>query len=347
MKAVACHASDLPLVLEERPQPIPGPGEVLVRIRRCGICGSELHLRDSPPRAFPGGLVMGHEFSGEVASLGPAVEELAVGDLVALYPALGCGDCHACAGGNEILCGGAKRLLGGFAEFACVPARSAIRLPAELTPADGALVEPLAVAYHGVKAAALSKATRVLVLGAGSIALGAIFWARRAGAGRIVAMSRTDRRADLAIAMGADAFVPYGEDEVREVGEALGGAPEVVIECAGVPGMLGRGITHCAPFGSIVSLGFSGQPDPLIPANAGMKDLTLRFPVGYTRADFRLVAETMLGGHVDPKIMISSIISLEELPQTFARLMGSHNETKVQVDLNGPAFRLLDGAMET
>lgn len=331
MKAVVCHASDEPLVLEDRPTPVPAPGEVLVRIGRCGICGSELHLPEGPPRAFPGGMVMGHEFAGTIAGTGLGVEGFAPGDLVALYPASGCGDCPACALGNEVVCASARRLLGGYAEYACIPARTAIPLPAGLTAAEGALVEPLAVSFYGVKSAALAGGERVLVLGAGSIALGAAFWARRAGAGRIVALSRSARRADLALEMGADAFLTYGEDEIDNVASVLGGPPDVVLECAGAPGLLGKAIAHAATFGRVISLGFCGQPDPVVPAAAGMKDLTLRFPVGYTRDDFRHVAATMLDGDIDPRRMISRVVPLAEAPAMFARLLGDHDETKVQI----------------
>ena len=332
MKVVTCRASDQPLVVEERPLPQPGPGEVLLRIRSCGVCGSELHMGHGPRRDFPGGLVMGHEYAGEVVTLGEGVSGLSEGQLVALYPAVGCGQCPACARGNAILCPSARRLLGGFAEYACIPASAAVPLPRGLGPADGALVEPLAVSFYGAKAAGIRGGERVLVLGAGSIALAAMFWARRMGAGRIVAMSRSPRRAELALAMGADAFITYGYSECEEVVAALGGAPDIVFECVGAEGMLGRAIAHAATFGRVISLGLSRQPESVDALAAGMKDLTLRFPVGYSRADFREVATTMLDGPVDPKCMISRVVPLEDLPQAFADLLGNHGETKVMVD---------------
>jgi (R,R)-butanediol dehydrogenase/meso-butanediol dehydrogenase/diacetyl reductase len=135
MKAVVCYSSGRPLTLEDRPDPSPGPGEVVLRVERCGICGSELHLNDGPPREFPGGMVMGHEFAGEIVALGSGVSGLRIGQRVAAYPAVGCGNCAACAVGNQILCQTAPRVLGGFAEYAVIPAAAAIPLPDELTPA--------------------------------------------------------------------------------------------------------------------------------------------------------------------------------------------------------------------
>ena len=114
-------------------------------------------------------------------------------------------------------------VLGGFGEFMRVPTSVAIKLPSTLSLTDGALIEPLAVGLHGVRLSHLQPGDRVLVLGAGTVALCAIYWAKRLGAGRIAAASRSPRRAAMALAMGADAFVQYGDNEKGEVAEALGG----------------------------------------------------------------------------------------------------------------------------
>ncbi|MCB2074117.1 MAG: alcohol dehydrogenase catalytic domain-containing protein [Novosphingobium sp.] len=331
MKAAVCHNSADPLAIEQRPDPAPGPGEVLIRVERCGICGSELHMRDGPARAFPGGMVMGHEIAGEVVALGEGVAGPGIGRRVAVYPAVGCGACRACETGNQILCPEATRLLGGFAEYAAIPAAAAIELPDHLTPADGALIEPLTVSWYGVRLAELRPGARVVVLGAGTIALSAIYWARRSGAGRIAALSRSPRRAELALRMGADAFLAYGDDEVAEAAEALGGPADAVFECVGAPGFLGKAIDHAGLMGQVLSLGFGGEPDPVIPAVAGFRGVTLQFPVGYSQDDFRHVAREMTQGHVDPKIMISSTVALDDLPATFEELLGANAQTKVQV----------------
>lgn len=312
--------------------PEPGPGEVLIRVRRCGICGSELGMAEGPRREFPGGMVFGHEYAGEVAGLGKGVTGLREGDLVAIYPADGCGQCAACQRGSMLLCTNGRVLMGGYAEYACVPARAAVALTSGMTAADGALVEPLTVSYYGARSAKVREGDRVLILGAGTIALAAIYWARRMGAGPIVAMSRSTHRAELAREMGADAFVAYGENEQAEVANALGGRPDVVFECVGKEGFLGRAIAHAATFGRVVSLGLSRAPEPVNPMQAGIKDLTITFPVGYSIEDFRHVAAAMGQGNVDPKRMISRVVSLADLPATFARLLGPHGEAKVQIE---------------
>ena len=331
MKAVVCYGSGKPLVLEQRPDPVVGPGTVVIAVERCGICGSELHLNDRPGREFPQGFVMGHEFAGHIVELGRDVSGLHLGQRVAAFPAVGCGSCEACAVGNWILCPSAVRVSGGFAEFARFPAAAAIPLDDQLTPADGALVEPLAVSLYGVRQAAIRPGDRVVVLGAGTIALSAIYWARRLGAGRIVALSRSRRRADLAIAMGADAFVPYGDGEIAQAAEALGGSADVVLECVGVQGMLAKAISHARLLGKVVSLGFCTKPDEVTPAIAGFKGVSLQFPVGYSVKDFTYVAGSMLRGHVDPKAMISSVVDLDALPSKFDQLLQNNADNKVQV----------------
>jgi len=331
MKAAVCYGSGKPLVIENRPDPRPESGGVVIAVERCGICGSELHLNDGPVYDFPDGIVMGHEFSGRIVELGREVNGLRIGQRIAAFPAVGCGSCEACAAGNWILCPTALRIQGGYAEFAAIPAAAVIPLPEELTPADGALVEPLTVSLYGLRLAAIRPGDRILVLGAGTIALCAIYWARRLGAGRIVALSRSARRAELARLMGADAFVTSGDGDREAVVAALGGQADAAFECVGVPGMLGKAIEHTRLLGQVLSLGFCTSPDPLVPAAAGMKGITLQFPVGYSRQDFAYAARSMLGGHVDPKVMISKVVQLDEFPARFAHLLGPNSETKVQV----------------
>jgi (R,R)-butanediol dehydrogenase/meso-butanediol dehydrogenase/diacetyl reductase len=331
MKAAVCYGSDRPFVVEDRPAPVPGPDDILIRVRRCGICGSELHLGDGPPREFPGGFVIGHEFAGDIVDLGVNVTGFRKGDRVAAVPVKGCGRCEACRQGNYILCPKAVPLMGGFAEYVTVPASVAIKLPDALSFADGALIEPLTVSLYGVRVSHIQPGARVLMLGAGSIALAAIYWARRLGAQRIVAMSRSDRRAAMALAMGADALVPFGEDETEAVVEALGGPADIVYECVGSPGFLSKSVQHARLYGQVISLGFCMSPDPITPSQAAFKAVTLQFPAGYSADDFRYVAHAMNTGHVDPKMMISSVIPLGAFPEMFDRLLGPNNETKVHV----------------
>lgn len=330
MKAAIYSGGGGPVRIEDLPDPEPGPGEVIIKVHRCGICGTDLAMTRGEAWDYGPGQ-FGHEYSGEIVALGAGVSGRRLGEKVAVLPSGACGNCEGCRGGNHVLCRNAPGAMRGFAEFARVPADLAIALPAALSLDDGALVEPLAISLHGVRQSPLRPGDKVLVLGGGAVALYAIYWARRLGAGRIVAASRSARRKDLCLEMGADGFVTFGGDEVGEVAEALGGAPDVVYECVGVPGMLTKAIVHAKLYGTVTSLGFCTHADPVMPALGAYKCVTLQFLVGYTMKDFRYVADQLDSGHADPQATVTSTVPLVDLPATIDLLRGANTETKVHV----------------
>ena len=333
MKAAIYPGKGQAIVIENLADPVPGPDEIVIKVDRCGICGTDLSMTKGGAWDFGAGSQLGHEYAGEIVAIGSNVAELRVGERISVLPSPACGHCAACRShGNHVLCqnkpGTAMR---GFAEFACLPANLATRLPSTLSMSDGALIEPLAISLYGVKFAHIQPGDRVLVLGAGTVSLYSIYWARRLGAGRIVAMSRSERRRDLALKMGASAFVAYGPNEIAEVAAALGGAPQVVFEGVGAEGMLPKSIQHAGQFARIVSLGFCTAADPLIPAMGSYKCVSIQFAVGYSMKEFIYIADQMDKGHADPKAIVTREISLMELPSMMTQLRGPNNETKVHV----------------
>ncbi len=331
MKAIVYAGSGKPLTLETVPDPTPGADDVIVKVHRCGICGTDLHMTQGHQWDFPAGCIPGHEYAGEIVEVGANVTGYKIGDRITALPSTGCGHCEACKRGNLALCHYAPGVMGGYAEYMRIPTSVAIKLPSTISLADGALVEPLAIGLYGVRMSHIQPGDRVLILGAGSVALCAIYWARRLGASKIVAMSRSKRRETMALDMGADALVLFGDNEVGEVVEALGGPPDIVFECIGNPGFLAKAIQHARVFGQVISMGFCTSPDPIVPAMPGFKGVSLLFPVGYTLKDFHHVADVMDAGHADPKMLISSVVSLADLPAKFEQLRGPNNETKVHI----------------
>ncbi|MFT3928798.1 MAG: alcohol dehydrogenase catalytic domain-containing protein [Spongiibacteraceae bacterium] len=331
MKAAIYPGAGEPLTLETLPDPTPGPDDVIIKVHRCGICGTDLHMTEGHQWQFAAGTVPGHEYSGEIIEIGSKVTGFKKGDLITALPSTGCGHCDACYHGNLALCHNAPGVMGGYAEMMKIPASVAVKLPSTLSAADGALIEPLAIGLYAVRMSNIQPGDRVLVLGAGSVALCTIYWAKRLGAGRIVAMSRSERRKAMVLEMGANAYVQYGENESNEIIGALGGKPDIVFECVGSPGFLMKGIQHVRDLGKVMSMGFCTSPDTVVPAVAGFKGVSLQFPVGYSLKDFQYVADVMDKGHIDPKILISSVITLDQLPNVFDQLRGPNNETKVQV----------------
>jgi L-iditol 2-dehydrogenase len=333
MKAAIYPGEGKPIAIEDRPDPRPGPGDVIIKVSRCGICGTDLSMTRGGTWDFGANVQFGHEYAGEIIEVGRDVAGFGVGDRIAVLPSVACGQCHSCRTlENNVLCQSMPgTAMHGFAELAKVPVSVATKLPSVLSMADGALIEPLAISLYGVKLAQIKPGDRVLVLGGGTVALYAIYWARRLGAGRIVAMSRSARRKDLCLEMGADAFIAYGDNEIGEAIEALGGSPQLVIEAVGAEGMLTKAVMHVAPFGKIVSLGFCTSPDPIIPGMASYKCASIQFAVGYSMTEFLYIADQMDKGHCDPKAIVTSTVPLLNLAGTMEKLRGANEETKVHV----------------
>ncbi|GAA4768621.1 alcohol dehydrogenase catalytic domain-containing protein [Novosphingobium ginsenosidimutans] len=332
MRAAVFKEAGKPWAIEERPDPTPGEGEAVIRVGRCGICGTDLNMTSGRGYDFPCDTVLGHEFSGEVVAVGKGVETLRVGDRVTALPAAGCGHCDLCHAGQVVMCSNMAPYAGGYAEYMRIAERTAVKLPAALSLNDGALIEPLAVGLHGVRLAQLPLGAKVLVLGAGAVGLAATFWARRLGAGKVVSASRSERRRDMALTLGADDYVLTGEGEAERINEALGGMPDYVFEAAGAVGLLQQSINLVRPNGHVVSLGFCMAPDPVIPGVSTFKQVKLAFSMAWTVPEFRYAVDTMDAGHVEPRQMITSNIGLDDLPDMIDRLRGENTETKVHVD---------------
>ncbi len=150
MKAAIFRDFDQPLQLGDIDEPRPAADQVLVKVARCGICGSDLHMTREPAFGVRPGAVLGHEFSGEVVELGSAAQGFKVGDRVAVAPLRGCGQCPSCRAGEPAWCDSMLLQGGGYADLAVAADRQCLRLPTAASVADGALVEPLAVSLHGV-----------------------------------------------------------------------------------------------------------------------------------------------------------------------------------------------------
>src|SRR5690606_6549433 len=151
--------------VEQVEDPQPGPGEVLVRVHRCGICGSDVSMSSGGPMSLPLGR-FGHEWAGEVVEVGRDVAGVKPGSRVAGLPVLRCGSCAECRDDHALFCERPSFQVGGFGEYMAIPARAAIALPQSLSFADGALVEPLSCGLHSLTLAGLRRGDRLLVLGA-------------------------------------------------------------------------------------------------------------------------------------------------------------------------------------
>jgi (R,R)-butanediol dehydrogenase/meso-butanediol dehydrogenase/diacetyl reductase len=335
MKAAVFQGAGKGLAVEDVPEPVAGEGQVVIEVARCGICGTDLHMTEGHPMSFPAGIVLGHELAGRVVALGPGVNRLKIGDLVAPHGSQGtCGRCAFCLQGRPQWCLAPSPFSpAGFAERTIAQQHALITLPSSFSLADGALVEPLACCVHGIRLAGGVAGKRVLVVGAGAIGLGTVHVAKRLGAARVAVISRSDRHAALARTLGADGVLtgPTG-DSPREIEDALGGPAEIVFECVGVPGLLTQAMDLAAPRATVVVLGMCVTPDTVMPATAILKELTVRFSLLYDLEDFQAVADAFEKGRIDPGALVTETIGLSALPATFEAMRRPSARCKVLVD---------------
>lgn len=332
MKVAVFHGAGKPITIEDAGDAECGAGDVRISVARCGICGSDVTLTSGSPFDYETGRPIGHEFAGEVIETGRDVTSLKVGDRIACLPKGACGKCEMCLAGRPLYCPNGPALFGGFGERMVLPERAGFRLPDSVSLADGALVEPMACGRKALRVAGMRKGDRVLVLGAGNMALSAVYWARLMGAGRIAVATRSAKRDEISLAMGADAAVRLGEDDPQSIEAALGGPSDIVAECIGKPDMIGQAIDKVRLGGTVVSMGMCSTPDPILPAFATFKEVSLHFPLGYSIEDFAETIRAFDADAVSPDAMVSDTITLSQLPGMIEEMRAPHSHLKVQVD---------------
>jgi L-iditol 2-dehydrogenase len=261
------------LAVEEVATPQPGPGEVLVRVSACGVCGTDLKIvagayQGTWPPELP--FIIGHEWSGEVAALGPGTERsgLAVGDRVVAENHTGCGQCPMCRAGRYNLCERVREpgfklyghtAPGALAQYAARPALALHKVPAHVTDLAAALVNQGALTVHAARRAGLGPGASVAVYGPGLLGLLMLQVARAAGATTVIMVGRGQRLA-VARELGATAIVDYqADDPVAGVRAATGGrGADCVFDCSGNPAVMGQLLRSARRGGTVALLGLAG-----------------------------------------------------------------------------------------
>jgi (R,R)-butanediol dehydrogenase/meso-butanediol dehydrogenase/diacetyl reductase len=306
---------------------------VLIKVGRCGICGTDLHITEDPIFGAPRGMVLGHEFAGEVVEVGSKVDRVRKGDHVAILPIRSCGHCSACLSGHPARCREMKITGGGYGQYALAGQHQCMKLPAAVSLADGALVEPLAVGLHGVNAGPITAGARVLVIGAGPIGLATAFWARRLGAIHVAVTASSNRREALALEMGATAFVSASDDLSAAVNDALGGPPDIVFEAVGKPGLLAKAVDLVRPRGTVVVLGLCTVTDTYNPFQTMLKEVRIHPSMLYDLSEFEAAADVLNAGVATPRSMVTETVSLQELPAAFEALRHRTTQCKTLIDV--------------
>jgi (R,R)-butanediol dehydrogenase/meso-butanediol dehydrogenase/diacetyl reductase len=334
VRAAVLTTSPPTLEVVELPDPTPAPGEVVVRVTGCGICGSDLHVAGVMGKP---GAVLGHEIAGTIDSLGDGVEGWAIGQAVAVRPFSGCGTCRWCQTGRADHCpsfefiGFERR--GGFAELVACDGQELFALPASVTGPDQALVEPLAVARHAMRRTGDVAGQTVAVLGAGPIGLGVAAWAHRLGASHVLVSDPSAERRALAATLGADHTVdPLRDDLGAAVQELTGGPADAVIECTGRPGLINEAMQLAVVEGRVTIVGMCMKPDAVLPWLGLSKELDLRFVIYHGREDFTDTLDALDDRTLPVTDLVSEVISLDELPDRFAHLADHPDTGKVVVE---------------
>jgi (R,R)-butanediol dehydrogenase/meso-butanediol dehydrogenase/diacetyl reductase len=331
MRAAVMQGLHKPLTVETIADPTPEAGELVVKVGRCGICGSDLHMTEDPAYGKGAGDVLGHEFAGEVVALGKGTEGVALGDLVSVIPLQSCGECAACKSGEVAWCDKFGLQGGGYAEFAVTRPNQCIKLPSSASLADGAIIEPLAVALHGVNMSGLKKGDKVLILGAGPIGLAVAFWARRKGAADIVIQDLNDFQQIRACDMGATGFAVDPADPIGGAERALGGKADIVFECVGVPGLIEQAVSQVRPRGTILLLGLCTKPDTFNSFAMLSKEVRLVTSAFFTRQEYEEALDALDAGAAEPRLLVTDTISLNDTPQRFEALRKRTHECKVLI----------------
>jgi (R,R)-butanediol dehydrogenase / meso-butanediol dehydrogenase / diacetyl reductase len=350
MRALRFHAAH-DLRIEDVAEPsAPGPGEVVVRVVTCGICGTDLHEYLAGPIVTPvephpltgarNPQILGHEFAGDVVAVGAGVTRVVEGDRVAIMPLVYCGHCAYCRRGLQHLCAtmgcvGLSHAWGGMGELATVAEYQIVRLPPEVTYRQGALIEPTAVAAYGVERAGVGPGNRVLVTGAGPIGALAALCARSAGTSSVyVSEPNPARRARAEALEVATVLDPTAVDVaafLHEQSDGLG--VDVAIECSGHPNGFATAVRSLRRRGTLAQTGLFVGTASVEPMLWSLNDLTIVGTWCYWVYDFERIAAQIAAGDLPVERVITNSGTLDEAPDAFASLAsGKADEIKVLIN---------------
>jgi 2-desacetyl-2-hydroxyethyl bacteriochlorophyllide A dehydrogenase len=324
------HTAPMQFELRDVPQPQPDDEEVLVRVKACGICGSDVHgYTGKTGRRIPP-IIMGHEASGVVESIGRSVRNVAIGDRITFDSTVYCNQCPACRQGRVNLCQNRKvlgvstpafRRDGAMAEYVVVPWWITYRLPEAVSFEEAALIEPASVSLHAARITPIDVNDVVVVVGAGQIGLFAIQAARVKGAGTIIALDMKEERLALARQLGADVTInPGTADVAAEIRRAVARPDaDAVLEAVGTEASVSLAI-QLTKLGGHVTL--IGNVTPRIQVNLQdivSRELTLRGSCAIA-GEYRACLDLMAAGRIQAKPLISKLVPLSDGQAAFDAL---------------------------
>lgn len=336
---VAMYYSNQDIRLEEMPVPRIGPGELLLRVRASGICGSDVmewyRIAKAP-------LVLGHEVAGEVVAVGEGVKRYREGDRVAVIHHVPCNTCHCCLTGRHTVCDTLRRTNfdpGGFAEYIRVPAinvdRGVFRLPEQVSFEEGTFFEPLSCVVRGQRLAGMQPGYSVLVIGSGISGLLHVQLARTLGAGRVVASDILDSRLEAARKFGADAVIPAQEnvpDRLRQVND--GRLADLVVCCTGAVSAIEQSLQSVERGGTVLLFAPTnpGVSFPVSVNDVWFNGTKIVTTYAGSPADVAVALELIRAGSVRVREMITHRLSLAETALGFKLVSEGRDSIKVIIE---------------
>ena len=336
MKA-AVYQGNQKLVIEELPVPEPGPGEVLVKISHSAICGTDVHafLYD----IAPAGAVMGHEFSGTVAAVGPGVTAWKEGDRVigggGTPPSGMEAPLRRQEQYNYRLEGFTDTRKRGYAEYTLLNDWAPLGIPDNVTDLHASLTEPCSVAVRAVRLSNMKLGDVVAVLGAGPIGLLTMQAARAAGARKVIVSEPSATRRDTAIKLGADAVVdPSNEDAISTIlNLSEGDGPHVVFECAAAPPTLDAALNMVRKKGNVMLVALAWESVPMLPVDWAGKEIQLNTTFGAEPYDWKVALDLISSGKIDlePMILGTDFLSLDGIQDAFESLIKPSTQVQMVI----------------
>lgn len=308
MKSIVIQQPD-ELVIEERSLPQPAAGEVRVKVKLAGICGSDSHIYrgHNPFAKYP--RVIGHEFFGVIDAVGEGVTDKAVGQRVSVDPVISCGHCYPCSVGKPNVCTSLVVLGvhrdGGFSEYAVVPAKNAWTVPDNVSDRHAVMIEPFTIAANFTGQVSPTDRDIALVYGAGPMGLTTIQVLKRVyRVKQVIVVDRIDERLQMARRNGADLIINNGDQPLAEILKEKGILPTLIVDAACHPSILQEAVTLASPAARIVLMGFSTEPSQVIQQGITGKELSI-FSSRLNANKFPVVIAWLEQGLINPDELIT------------------------------------------
>jgi len=339
--AVVYGAKDVRI--EQVDVPPIGSKEILVNVKYCGICGTDLHIRNGKYSSeyFP--LIPGHEFTGEVVKVGDEVKNVRVGDRVTVDENVGCGVCYFCKHNQKLMCEKINQIgihsNGAFAEYVKAPADLAFKLPQNISYKYGTFIEPLTCVIHANERMNIQLGSSVTIIGAGPIGLIHLEIAKLRGACPVIISEVDKSRLEAAKKLGADYIIDASDKdltgEIRKITSNRG--VDLVIEAAGSPLTYQQAMEIVRPGGEILAFGLCDEKDTfsIRPFKVTISELRISGSVAGSYATWLQAIALLSYNRFDPAPLISKVVSLDDLPQAFQEIEEDPSLLKVLVAISG------------